>query len=189
MQHREVGEANAGYHGHRAPSPYEETARPGSVQERGASPRRPHAVPAVDTGQPRRRPSAARGSREAPKRTSASDQQRASERLTKGRAGEHRNMALMRRLNESASFLSDVSNLSEDDDRGEPQEEPPQENLAQLYGDGKCLYLAEMLNESATWIDCDISESDREEIEQPPPEVAPVHHVAGRAAVARSFSY
>lgn len=105
-------------------------------------------------------------------------------------------MALMRRLNESASFFSEVSNLSEDD-VADPEPQRGAEDMAHLYGDGKCLYLAEMLNESATWIDCDISESDREDGSVSPNGGgghAQQQHpgppqVSAKTAVARSFSY
>merc|ERR1712071_492036 len=65
--------------------------------------------------------------------------------------------ALMRRLNESASWLSDVSGVS--DDEPPPREESGREVDWREHR----LCLAEMLNESATWLDCDISESDHEE--------------------------
>lgn len=83
----------------------------------------------------------------------------------------------MRRLNESATFLSDVSVLSEE----ELEEVPLKTGPVQI--DGKCLHLAEMFNESATWIDCDMSESDADSL--PANDALEPRH----QGVIRSFSY
>lgn len=129
---------------------------------------------------------------------SAAEQRRVCERLSKGRCGDPRYTALMRRLNESASWLSDVSGLSDDEDmvKVAPPEAAALEGSQQPGAEplnARCLCLAEMLNESATWIDCDISESEHDEHEyqnlrQGPPEPEePIDWKA--AAVARSYSY
>lgn len=106
-----------------------------------------------------------------------------------------RQTALMRRLNESASWLSDVSDGSADEELSTTK--PPE---LQAQQDGRSMCLAEMLNESATWIDCDVSESDREEeaVKDAFAERYPGHPVANFAGmtvrahagpgVARSFS-
>jgi len=96
----------------------------------------------------------------------------------------------MRRLNESASWLSDVSDLSDrcpqsTESRTAPEEGCPPPMEAGI--DCGRVFLAEMINESATWIDADISESDRDEpMQQPFTLMAPI---ACRACVGRSFSY
>lgn len=91
----------------------------------------------------------------------------------------------MRRLNESASWLSDLSGVSDDEVEASETRTP-----SAAAGDGGCLCLAEMLNESATWIDCDISGSDRDEHDKPGPP-APFTPLAGvqAAGVSRSVSY
>lgn len=126
-----------------------------------------------------------KAARAAPRRVSASEQRRASERLSKGRCGDPPYTALMRRLNESASWLSDLSGVSDDEVEASETRTP-----SAAAGDGGCLCLAEMLNESATWIDCDISGSDRDEHDKPGPP-APFTPLAGvqAAGVSRSVSY
>lgn len=124
----------------------------------------------------------------------------------------------MRRLNESASWLSDVSDTSDDGEKtlkvgppdgagGEEQEGGAAQPESQPGGGGggeggglpdgvpnaRYLCLAEVMNESATWIDCDISDSDDERAPAAPqaevrqgPLIEPVGY---RQGVARSFSY
>merc|ERR1711862_467240 len=108
--------------------------------------------------------------------------------------------ALMRRLNESASWLSDVSDPSDDEARNDAMNDVALVQAAdgsptgqQPLPDARSLCLAEMLNESATWIDCDISESDHER--EPPalPSPAIMPYPAGMPVVSgpgppRSFS-
>lgn len=108
----------------------------------------------------------------------------------------------MRRLNESASWLSDVSDTSEDEKDAATQQEAAAAAAAaaQPQGNGlpgdvpnaRSLCLAELMNESATWIDCDISDSDQEKEAPPEEEVlrGPLIEPCGyRQGVARSFSY
>merc|ERR1712012_344855 len=96
--------------------------------------------------------------------------------MGKTRTKSPRDNALMRRLNESASWLSDVSDTSEDEKETVPP--PDTSDDAQQGGNdlpgqvpnARYLCLAEVMNESATWIDCDISDSDQEERAPAPPE-------------------
>jgi len=115
----------------------------------------------------------------------------------------------MRRLNESASWLSDVSEAQSDvpgeeeaeedgKDEGKNAEDPKAGQRGDGSGEQRQPYmnLAEALNESMTWIDADISCSERderEEQEEPegPGEPYPSHGiqpVGYRQGVARSFS-
>jgi len=86
---------------------------------------------------------------------------------------------LMRRLNESASWLSDVFGVSDDEPEPAKFAGAPPEMV-----DGRKLNLAEMLNESATWLDCDISESDAEENN-----AHAEQNIITTKQVIRSFSY
>lgn len=124
-----------------------------------------------------------------PKRTVA-EQRRISDRLSNGRCGDPRHTALMRRLNESASWLSEVSGVS--DDEPPPDVEGGQEAAPAL--DHRRLCLAEMLNESATFLDESGSENsvgDGDEQLEPQQEEAgssPVpnnHAIVQRAGVLR----
>jgi len=109
----------------------------------------------------------------------------------------------MRRLNESASWLSDVSDgaasaasakRSGDEEAQEggdgDEEEAPR---PQPVTEATRRYLAEALNESATWLDCDVSESEPEAPDPPespgPPPGPAVLRVGHRQGVERSFSY
>jgi len=95
----------------------------------------------------------------------------------------------MRRLNESASWLSDVT-VSDASDANESLND---QSVQMHSRDTRILYLADMLNESATWIDCDISDSDREDyrtehlVIQPLPP-GPMIPVRGMIGVGRSYS-
>lgn len=84
----------------------------------------------------------------------------------------------MRRLNESASWLPDVSGPSDDEDSPKATKKNSGDTRTPLANgakgtsqkvNAKYFYLAEMLNESATWIDCDFSESEKEDTPPPPP--------------------
>eukprot|EP00931_Biecheleriopsis_adriatica_P123509 TRINITY_DN98561_c0_g1_i1.p1 TRINITY_DN98561_c0_g1~~TRINITY_DN98561_c0_g1_i1.p1 ORF type:complete len:248 (+),score=47.27 TRINITY_DN98561_c0_g1_i1:94-837(+) len=127
-------------------------------------------VPKVPAAQPRP------GLRVRPK-PSAAEQRRVCDRLSKGRCGDPRHTALMRRLNESASWLSEVSGVSDDEeddsfhggtdgylgDRG-AFEEPPRRPLPHGGPDARNLCLAEVLNESVTWLDTEsVIASDEED--------------------------
>lgn len=107
---------------------------------------------------------------------------------------------LMHHLNESASWLSDVSDdvpseassIVQGSAEAEVQEKPRPVTAEER----RCL--AGTLNESATWIDCDVSDSDSEEEEEvasrrspsPPAAQGPnVARVGDRQGVARSFSF
>lgn len=71
---------------------------------------------------------------------------------------------LMRRLNESASWLSEDGSGGSEDEEGSGDEDRKQAlpaNVRQMF----CLH--EMLNESATWIPCDVSESGEDESPSP----------------------
>lgn len=104
------------------------------------------------------------GAEKEERKPSATEQRRACERLSRGRCGDPRHKALMRRLNESASWLSDVSSVSEEGEVELESQECEQPRPVQLFAPGgRCVFLAEALNESATWIDCDISDSDDDE--------------------------
>lgn len=123
-----------------------------------------------------------------------------SERLSHGRCGDPRHTALMRRLNESASWLSDVSALHSEDELQDSStgEGGPQKSPYILPVGGKSLCLAEMLNESATWIECDISGSEDEdypvELENPATNDfhqyrdSPAPHAGGVVLIGRSYS-
>eukprot|EP00927_Polykrikos_kofoidii_P076712 TRINITY_DN73750_c0_g1_i1.p1 TRINITY_DN73750_c0_g1~~TRINITY_DN73750_c0_g1_i1.p1 ORF type:complete len:523 (-),score=57.37 TRINITY_DN73750_c0_g1_i1:474-2042(-) len=96
-------------------------------------------------------------------------------RMSKDCSNDARPMPLMRRLNESASWIS-MSDESEDEpsvDRGHARDNRGNTGDASRqrpFVDARCVFLAEMLNESATWIDCDLSWS---EIDEPPSPIPP----------------
>jgi hypothetical protein len=89
----------------------------------------------------------------------------------------------MRRLNESASWLSDVSGLSDD----EPApEQSPEATTAGLPIDTRRLCLAEMLNESATFLDesdpgSSVGDGEQEAIEEPQAPVSGPAAISARA--------
>lgn len=146
-------------------------------------------------------------------RPSAAEQRRACERLSQGkprRKEQHpQQHRLMRRLNQSASWLSDVSADEPSDVDGDGEEDhgtdPSEEKQVPVPSiDGRNLCLAKLINQSVTWIDADLSDSDREEGGSPnaqgvaaePPWAEGHAAVVSdpspggcRAAVARSFSY
>jgi len=115
-----------------------------------------------------RRGSATNGSPpEVRAKPSAAQQRATCDRLSKGRCGDPRYTALMRRLNESASWLSDVSGISDDEPCAEVEGEAPPPL------DTRRLCLSEMLNESATFLDeSESSEAESlkadEEVEEMP---------------------
>mmetsp|Transcript_71285 Transcript_71285/g.128312 ORF Transcript_71285/g.128312 Transcript_71285/m.128312 type:complete len:374 (+) Transcript_71285:50-1171(+) len=132
-------------------------------------------------------PLSARGARpgsgqQARQRPSIAEQRRVCDRLSKGRCGDPRHTALMRRLNESASWLSEVSGISDDDDdddgeesrqsgdESRTQEEPVRRPLPHGGPDARNLCIGEYMHESVTWLDTelDVEESSEEEIVTPP---------------------
>merc|ERR1719313_1813801 len=94
----------------------------------------------------------------------------------------------MRRLNESASWLSDVSGVSDDEPPAHVDGEAPEATNAALPIDGRRLCLAEMLNESATFLDesdqgSSGGEGDQEvgDLEEPPAPLSGPAAIAARA--------
>lgn len=154
----------------------------------------------------RRRRSSDRGAAASPEarpkpsaaKPSAAEQRRTMDRLSKGRCGDPRYTALMRRLNESASWLSDVSGACSEDDipdavaaeGGEGQ--APEATTPGLAIDTRRLCLAEMLNESATFLDeseSGGSEGDQEEVPQPPPTTGPAAIAARAGFLEEGYGY
>merc|ERR1711918_121611 len=109
------------------------------------------------------------------------------------RSGTPPSTGLMRQLNESGSWFSEVSYQT--DEASEPSEQASREDgRQQPIGDGRMLRLAEMFNESATWFDIDVSDSDPEEQQQldennNTPLVGLAAVAAAGTAPPRSFSY
>merc|ERR1712039_333352 len=149
----------------------------------------------------RRRRSVGEHDREAKTRPSAAEQRRICERLSRGKrrdgADELDNTRLMRQLNESASWLSNISEVRSDDNEAlASSDEEKLNHKFQQCIDGKNVCLADVLNESATWIDCDVicdSESDQggcaehaADVDSRPP-APPIEPVGWRQGVARSF--
>lgn len=186
------------------PLPAQTPRKSGAERPRSAA-----AAQDAPSSKPRRRPGVETGQEVKPK-PSAAEQRRISDRLSKGRRKDGQeldNTRLMRRLNESASWLSNVSNIRSDIDDDEEAngilkasgDDALNQKLQQCL-DARHLCLAEVLNESATWIDCDIdgcdSESDRgsrvgdEDLAAPnyPSQGHDVQPVGWRQGVARSFS-
>jgi len=98
---------------------------------------------------------------------------------------------LMCRLNESASWLSDdgasASDVGSDAEGGTHEAKPaPPGGKAPM-----CLY--EMFNESATWIPCDVSQSDEDEpprdLQPPDNPYRPAVDTVDRGVPLRSFSF
>mmetsp|Transcript_38350 Transcript_38350/g.81290 ORF Transcript_38350/g.81290 Transcript_38350/m.81290 type:complete len:110 (-) Transcript_38350:56-385(-) len=109
----------------------------------------------------------------------------------------------MNKLNESASWVSDVSDTRSESETKLPDQRDEEEEEAKhakiQLAEGECLRLGEMLNQSVTWIDVDLSDSEdeeekkRKEQQQAEEELAQrrllVDSCGYRQGVARSFSY
>eukprot|EP00929_Paragymnodinium_shiwhaense_P095058 TRINITY_DN56011_c0_g1_i1.p1 TRINITY_DN56011_c0_g1~~TRINITY_DN56011_c0_g1_i1.p1 ORF type:complete len:633 (+),score=73.72 TRINITY_DN56011_c0_g1_i1:148-2046(+) len=172
-------------------------SRPKVISKSGRSPPPSDVAPSVATadwaqlaGTPRDSESAAKPVEEPEDNDQAVKRPQASlgdERVAAGMYSK-----LMSRLNESASWLSDVSD-KQSEDNATPSTGENTANGRTMQLEGGCLYLAEMLNESATWIDADISESESDSALQPPPRgEAPAQHQPAQAdphVVQRSYSY
>jgi len=109
-----------------------------------------------------------------------------------------RQAALMLRLNESASWLSDVSGCSTSPAGSEASEGEKAklelQSQMQPWLEARHLCMAEALNESVTWLEDDVEDSDLEEEEDPRLQAmrAGVHgggaHAAAMAGLARAHS-
>lgn len=101
--------------------------------------------------------------------------------------GTLREHALMRQLNQSASWLSDVS-FDASEDEAKAGEEGAGGGLPGGVRHAGYLRLGELLNQSVTWIDADISDSDDEEEERGSPAGPAIVQICHSRGVGRSFS-